>query len=324
MPVATLRIWEQRHRVAAPETSPAGHRLYSSADVQRLALVKQLVDLGHAIGAVAPLTLVQLREAAATHAGALASGAAPRARTTAAGPWRVAVMGAGLAARLARPATGQALQRNIVVASASDNAAALPGNGSRTKGEPVDALLVDSPVLADDRRSRAALRRAATACGTAAVGVVYRYASTATSAAWRADGFALLREPADDDAFAAWLRRLSDRAPERPAGDAPSDPAALRARALALDPPGPRRYDDATLAGFAALSSTIACECPQHVAELLMQLSHFEDYSAQCASRSPSDAALHLYLQRVAGTARALFESALEHVAVQEGLVLAD
>jgi predicted metal-dependent enzyme (double-stranded beta helix superfamily) len=58
------------------------------------------------------------------------------------------------------------------------------------------------------------------------------------------------------------------------------------------------------------------------VAELLMQLSSFESYSAECAHRDPADAALHSYLGQVAGTARALFESALERLAVQEGLTL--
>ena len=46
------------------------------------------------------------------------------------------------------------------------------------------------------------------------------------------------------------------------------------------------------LADIAGLSSTVACECPRHVAELLMQLSHFEAYSAECVARSPEDAAL--------------------------------
>ena len=53
-----------------------------------------------------------------------------------------------------------------------------------------------------------------------------------------------------------------------------------------------------------------------------MQLSHFEAYSEDCQHRSPADAALHAYLKRVAGTARALFESALERVAIEEGLML--
>jgi hypothetical protein len=84
----------------------------------------------------------------------------------------------------------------------------------------------------------------------------------------------------------------------------------------------PRRFDDAALTKFVGLSTTIACECPRHVAELLMQLSNFETYSADCASHNSDDAELHAYLQRVAGVSRALFESALARVARHEGLNL--
>jgi hypothetical protein len=58
------------------------------------------------------------------------------------------------------------------------------------------------------------------------------------------------------------------------------------------------------------------------VVDLLVSLSTFERYSFECADRSPADAALHRHLQRVAGSARALFEDALERVARAEGIAL--
>ena len=48
MPVATLRVWERRYRVTMPSVTASGQRLYSAADVHRLALIRQLTDLGHA------------------------------------------------------------------------------------------------------------------------------------------------------------------------------------------------------------------------------------------------------------------------------------
>ncbi len=51
-------------------------------------------------------------------------------------------------------------------------------------------------------------------------------------------------------------------------------------------------------------------------------LSHFEACSAGCTNRSPRDAALHTYLQQVAGASRVVFETALERVALHEGLPL--
>jgi len=106
--------------------------------------------------------------------------------------------------------------------------------------------------------------------------------------------------------------------------------AAAAARPTAADPvlppteeaAAPRRWSDSALADVAGLSTTMACECPRHVAELLLQLSHFEAYSAECEHRSPADAQIHAYLKRVAGLARASFETALEQVAMHEGLIL--
>jgi hypothetical protein len=83
-----------------------------------------------------------------------------------------------------------------------------------------------------------------------------------------------------------------------------------------------RRFDDRSLTQIAQASTTLYCECPRHVVELLLSLGTFEHYSAECENRSPTDAAIHRYLQRVAGSARALFEDALVLVAKSEGLAL--
>ncbi len=78
---------------------------------------------------------------------------------------------------------------------------------------------------------------------------------------------------------------------------------------------------EAALADFAGLSSTIACECPKHLAQLLMRLTEFEDYSAQCVDLNPQDAALHQHLREITAQARHTFEQALERVALHEGLL---
>lgn len=58
--VDTLRAWERRYAVVEPERDERG-RLYSEADVERLKLLRQLVEQGHAIGRVAALTSDELR-----------------------------------------------------------------------------------------------------------------------------------------------------------------------------------------------------------------------------------------------------------------------
>ena len=64
------------------------------------------------------------------------------------------------------------------------------------------------------------------------------------------------------------------------------------------------------------------CECPHHLADIILGLRAFEEYSEACESRNSEDAALHRYLWRSAAQARALFEDAIEHVARAEGIKL--
>jgi MerR family transcriptional regulator, light-induced transcriptional regulator len=86
----------------------------------------------------------------------------------------------------------------------------------------------------------------------------------------------------------------------------------------------PRKYSESTLNRVANISTNVLCECPRHVAELITQLANFEQYSHDCLNKSEKDAHLHAYLSSVSGSARALFESALEMVANHEGIPLND
>ena len=83
-----------------------------------------------------------------------------------------------------------------------------------------------------------------------------------------------------------------------------------------------RKYDDIELMRVARISSNVLCECPKHVAEIITLLASFEQYSRECLNKSTEDAHLHSYLSTVSGSARALFESALEMVAKHEGIQL--
>ncbi len=310
MPVATLRIWEQRYQAVQPTTAPSGHRLYSPADVQRVLLLRQLTEQGHAIGSIAGLDASQLHEVSIG-----ADGRAPGARNRlrrGADALRVVVVGPALAARLQRPATAQCLahtvQRVAVFESLAEAALA-------TSGTAADLLLWYAPELGPEVPPE--LRAAQQACRARQVAVVYRFAGSAATKALRDEGAALIREPADDAALGTWLASIEAGLSARAAEPAPRQASKAARPSIAV---APRRFDDATLTAIAGLSPTLACECPRHVAELLLQIASFEAYSAGCSNRSPDDAQLHAYLQQVAGASRALFELALDRVVQHEGL----
>jgi DNA-binding transcriptional MerR regulator len=313
MPVATLRVWERRYGVTQPALSESGQRLYCASDVRRLALLKQLTDLGHAIGSLAGLSMQQLQAVASTHANALAAGTrrepAAQAKRSAQ-PWRVAVIGVGLGERLQSAAVLRRLQRAVRVLGPFSDAG--QASEALARDAAADALVVHEPRLQPGWLDQ--LQATAPTLAALPKAVLYRFASEATCNALASAGTTLLREPQSDAVLGQWLNSLLSSLPQ--ASQTPG-PTALET----TDPPPPR-WDDAALNDFAGLSSTIACECPRHVAELLMQLSHFESYSAECRNANEADGQLHAYLQRVAATARAQFEEALEHVARHEGLIV--
>lgn len=324
MPVSTLRIWEQRYKAVAPTTAPTGHRQYTADDVERVVLLRQLTQHGHAIGSLAALGIEQLRELSHTHkaASTAATASEPQLNTA----LRIVVVGRAMARRLERPAVRQIWSAAPELVAVFDSLEEAAQAGAFLEHQPIDVLLWNAPGLQAD--ALPALKGVQKAWGARHLAVPYRFAGAAARDAMVSGGASVVREPSDDAALVAWLCSLVPAVGHNAQGRAParnvssSDPWSPDALGMTAGPAPARRFDDATLTEFAGLSSVVGCECPSHVAELLMQIGSFERYSASCASRSPADAELHAYLQRVAGAARILFEAALERVATAEGLAL--
>ncbi|CAN5348879.1 hypothetical protein BH09MYX1_BH09MYX1_35080 [soil metagenome] len=51
------------------------------------------------------------------------------------------------------------------------------------------------------------------------------------------------------------------------------------------------------------------CECPNHLSQLLLSLTSFEDYSAACANKNDADAAVHRALYEPPQAARSKEET---------------
>ncbi len=82
------------------------------------------------------------------------------------------------------------------------------------------------------------------------------------------------------------------------------------------------RFSRAQLGRLAEIQSSIACECPNHVSELLISLNAFEEYSRACENRDDADAAMHAQLADATARARTIMEDALAKLLVHERIVL--
>ncbi len=88
------------------------------------------------------------------------------------------------------------------------------------------------------------------------------------------------------------------------------------------DPIPPRTFTDAQLGRLVEIKSAVPCECPNQVAQLLLALTSFEDYSARCENQNDADAELHRALHEHTARAREIMERALERLLVHEKIVL--
>ena len=327
IPVSTLRIWERRYQVVGPTLTASGHRLYSGADVERLLLIKQLVDLGHAIGSLARLPsadLLHIADARAALAAQPAVTLRPRAvllglslprRLGALSLRRVAAW-----ADLASAEAGLVTSGTALTNATGDHpppADGPPGATGAAAHPALQAELLVAELATLQPESVDRLLALAAHWGVQRGLVVYGFGSEASAQRLRQAGWRLHRAPLADAELRAQVAELV---------------AALLTSAHAAPPDGgqtltdlpvpPRRFDDAALYQLVEAATPVACECPRHVAELVMQLARFETYSDECLQHNPADADLHRHLLQVAGQARAMFEAALLRVAEADSLPL--
>ena len=292
LPVETLRVWERRYGISDTGRSAHGQRLYSEDQVRRLRLMKQLVDQGHPIGALAKLQLEQLGQFAAVPEPGVSLP-----------PMRLALMGTALARRLA--VGGRELLALDIVAhfqNLDDAAATWPGTGAQL-------LLMEISEL--DERVVPAICALRQKLGMAVV-VLYRFGASTTIRQLRAQGCLVARVPHDVAEIVLLCQAALAALPLAQAQLARQRPVA----------PAPRRFDDRALAELAAASSTVRCECPRHLTEILLMINSFERYSELCSSRNVADALLHEQLGHAAATARMVLEEALLRLARAEALPL--
>ncbi|MFZ5442269.1 MAG: hypothetical protein ACOZQL_19830 [Myxococcota bacterium] len=82
------------------------------------------------------------------------------------------------------------------------------------------------------------------------------------------------------------------------------------------------RYTREQLGKLMQISSSVQCECPNNLAQVVEKLLGFEEYSKQCESRNEADRAVHSMLYRSTAAARAEMEKALTQLIEHEKLQL--
>jgi DNA-binding transcriptional MerR regulator len=307
IPVSTLRIWEKRYRAFSPIKSPGNHRIFNESDISKALLLKQLSQQGHAISSIAGMNVDQLRRISnqSIHPKALLQKNNRDENTVT----FVAVVGQSMANRIESKQFKRLIQDN-------------PLKVSHVFQNIEDTLSIDIPsqpsvLLVKVNSLQPQLQNTLQELKKKHVFeqtiVVYNFATEAMVQALKWAGIVVRREPIADTELADLLQSVlfvdSTRAQEFGTGG-----SIITAR----------KFSETTLSRVASISTNVLCECPRHVAELISQLASFEEYSQECLNKSPEDAHLHSYLQSISGSARCLFENALEKIATHEGIDLSE
>ena len=286
-----LRVWERRYQAVTPARTDSGDRYYSPEDVSRLKLIKRLLDSGDSISSIATLAEDKLQQRLSVNQPEFTS--APEQ------PCHVVVIGDSLGA--AMRAEQESLTQ-ITLTQIFTNTASFLAHSDKIEADVLvieqPTLHVDNAIQINDWINRLRVHTAI---------VVYRFAARD----------ALNRLPA--------ARCIILRAPVRPSTIQSQciHRASVQLKAFAeieeltdviTGVVPERQFDDETLARLADITTTVKCECPRHLSELISSLSAFENYSSECESRNARDAALHNYLNETASHARFMLETALKKV----------
>ena len=285
-----IRIWERRYGAVEPARDDANLRKYSQQDVERLILIRRLVDSGQAVSNVANLSLGELQ----ARLQALApkpdmSGTLPQTALA------VLSEGGGLAATL----TKLGIPSVAAVGSLADAESWLAAHSA-------DLVAVELPTLL--RTDLATLNQLRRLAAQSSLIVVYRFAPVRMLEQLQTLGIRAIRAPLQTE-------DLQPRLPAAPAastGHSTSPHLDYRQR----------QYTPEQLLEMSNMATQVQCECPRHLADLVRELSAFEDYSLGCETESAADAEMHREVYDVVARARALVEDALAIVAREENLAL--
>jgi len=291
----TLRVWERRYELIVPGRSETGRRLYSEGDIRKLQLVKQLTELGHGVSSLAKLSSDELRERiSASHH----QGAQKETRNTF--KCRVAFVGDALRVRYGR---------HLLYYKDIDIVGSMIA-GSSASNAHADVVIIDLSTINEE--SPSLIEQYCTDSGATAAIVVFNFATRKAIAELESAGIVCLKGALSAaEIYRACMSLMQPLFNAASLTDKQSD-----------EESAPPRFDKDQLSHIATLSSAIACECPNHLAELIINLTAFEHYSLECANRNEDDARLHLQLNQSTAAARMILEESLARLMEIEGIVV--
>ena len=276
----TLRAWERRYEVVKPIRTDAGDRLYTQADIDRLLLIKKLVDNGDAISAVANLNFENLEKRISSCKTAISS--------TGKNDLNFILLGKTILDKKSL----DSMRLNMI------DVIQEPKNIKSNYHCKIDFILVEIPTV--NQGTIHVIQKILNQSKASKLLCAYDFGKESDIATLTTKDTGTISLPLNHSDITEWC----------------SNNFADYLKSTSTD----RLLTDQDLANIVAAGSTINCECPRHLSDLIHKLSAFEKYSSECEARNSKDAEIHKELEDTAAKSRYLLEEVLIKLTKVEGI----
>lgn len=306
----TLRAWERRYNAVVPMRGDSGDRKYSRKDVAKLLLLKTCVDSGISISTVARLEPDELKKFLETDPVINKLNARPDKDEIIDSNQmcRVALVGDGFPIRVV---DGLEEVQKIEVVGVFNSVDGMESN--LISSEQIDVVIIEQPTI--NKNTKSDIERIRDVSGAFHIILIYGFSNQHDIENVQSNQTTVVRSSVDVQELARQCILHS--------GGSEKLPSLEQGSTLHFEQTIPTRsFSNKQLSKLAGISTTIKCECPQHVTDLVRDLVAFEIYSAECENQNSDDAALHAYLHATTAQARSMLEEALSHLIRVEGISL--
>ena len=306
----TLRAWERRYKAVVPNRTDSGDRVYSSENLTKLFLLKNLVDAGNSIGSIAQLSVKELEnkwDNCIQLSGANSQLAMSESRMQVSNeqPCRVLLLGEEFPLRVL---DGMSDFAGIELVGHTNDYQDWQLNNPDSL---IHVVIIESPTI--NKKTRDFVASLLKNSGIWHVVVLYGFGSQVEINQLQGPQVSAIRSSID-------VYELARLCLDRSGGDSKNIFASKSSTVFLEDSIPTRRYSSKQLDSLSRISTSIQCECPKHLSDLIKSLVAFEIYSAECESRNDDDQELHTYLHATTAQSRAVLEDALAHIIKYENL----
>ncbi|MEH6517073.1 MAG: MerR family transcriptional regulator [Halioglobus sp.] len=287
----TLRVWERRYDLVASHKTSSGRRQYTRAGLEHLQLIAALLEGGARIGEIASAERKTL-ESLLRAGGKQGSESIPTPKP------RVVFVGEALCRWLS---DHQGAISNVDALLAEESAVKACSSFPEDL-ESVDTLVVGGDCL--NGLEATGIVRLCMQLKPLKVLLCYESLTESSLRTLQDHAVVVLNYPLEVGELACHLNLALVEKHSAVGAANIADLVNIR----------PHIYSEPELHDARLMKSSLDCECPQHLVDLITALNRFEAYSVDCSTESWDDAAVHACLYTYTAQARWLMEKALDTV----------